>query len=162
MAELRHSLRALALAGHPPAEVIANLDRLLALSFPGMTSTLCIAVIHRDGEVAVTNAGHMTPVVAYDDGARFVETHGVLLGVREAHSTPTETVPFPVGARLVMATDGLIERRREPIGRGLERFRSAVQAHRGTLDDLTDHLLTDVGAGQVGLDDVAIVAARHR
>jgi CheY-like chemotaxis protein len=162
MAELRHSLRALALSGHEPSDIIANLDRLVALSFPEMTSTLCIAEIHRTGRVSITNAGHVPPVVVDGTDARLVHEHGVLLGLRSAQQTPTVAVPFPRGARLVMATDGLIERRDEDIGEGLERFRTAVRDYSGPLGRLNDQLLRDVGSGADGFDDIAIVAAQHR
>lgn len=162
MAELRHSLRALATAGHEPTEIIAILDRLLATSFPEMTSTLCIAEAHRSGLLKVTNAGHMPPVVVDGYDARLVEQHGVLLGVASATHTPTVIVPFPVGARLVMATDGLIERRQEDIGVGLERLRKIVLNHRGPLQTLSEQLLLDMSGGGSTFDDIAIVAAQHR
>jgi CheY-like chemotaxis protein len=162
MAELRHSMRALALAGHEPSEIVAHLDRLIAMSFPEMTSTLCIAVIHRGGQVTITNAGHIPPVVTDGVDARLVEQHGVLLGVGLATDTPTVSVGFPPGARLVMVTDGLIERRDEDLGEGLERLRRAVLNHIGPIQTLSDQLLLDVRAGRESFDDIAIVAARHR
>ncbi|HEY2299430.1 MAG TPA: SpoIIE family protein phosphatase [Jatrophihabitans sp.] len=162
MAELRHSMRALALAGHEPTEIVAHLDRLLAMSFPEMTSTLCIAVIHRSGRVTITNAGHIPPVVTEGLEARLVEQHGVLLGVGLASDTPTVSVGFPPGAELVMVTDGLIERRGEDLAEGLERLRRAVLNHNGPIQTLSDQLLLDVRAGRESLDDIAIVAARHR
>ena len=162
MAELRHSLRALALAGHKPAEIIGNLDRLLAMSYPEMTSTLCIAEIHRSGRVDITNAGHIPPVLVEGYDARLIEEHGALLGVGLATDTPTVTVAFPPGARLVMTTDGLIERRNEDIGVGLERLRRAVLNHDGPIQTLSDQLLLDVRSGRDSFDDIAIVAARHR
>jgi hypothetical protein len=162
MAELRHSLRALALAGHDPTEIIAHLDRLLAMSFPEMTSTLCIAEIHRAGRVSITNAGHIPPVVVDGFDARLIEEHGVLLGVGLATDTPTVTVGFPPGARLVMTTDGLIERRDEDLSEGLERLRRAALNHNGPIQTLSDQLLLDVRSGRDTFDDIAIVAARHR
>ena len=162
MAELRHSLRALAVAGHDLPDIIANLDRLLPMSFPEMTSTLCLIEIHRSGVARVCNAGHMPPVIAHGSDAWLVEDHGVLLGVNLATNTPTATVPFPPGALIVLTTDGLIERRDEEISVGLERLRVAVLNHRGPIQTLSDQLLLDVSSLANTLDDIAIVAARHR
>ncbi len=162
MAELRHSLRALAVAGHDLPDIIAHLDRLLPMSFPDMTSTLCLVEIHRSGVVRVCNAGHMPPVIVHGFDARLVEDHGVLLGVNLATNTPTATVGFPPGALIVLTTDGLIERRDEEISVGLERLRVAVLNHRGPIETLSDQLLLDVSSRANTLDDIAIVAARHK
>lgn len=162
MAELRHSLRALAVAGHDLGDIVANLDRLLTMSFPEMTSTLCLVEINRSGTASICNAGHMPPVIAYGLEARLVEEHGVLLGVHRATGTPTVTVAFPPGALVVLTTDGLVERREEEITVGLERLRSAVLNHRGPIQTLSDQLLLDVSSRNSTFDDIAIVAARHR
>jgi len=61
-----------------------------------------------------------------------------------------------------MTTDGLIERRDEDIGVGLERLRRAVLNHDGPIQTLSDQLLLDVRSGRDSFDDIAIVAARHR
>ena len=64
------------------------------MSFPDMTSTLCLVEIDRAGTARICNAGHMPPVIAHGFEARLVEDHGVLLGVQRATDTPTVTVPF--------------------------------------------------------------------
>ena len=45
------------------------------------------------------------------------------------------------GDRIVLYTDGLVERRREPIDESLERLRSAAEGFDGTLEALCDHLI---------------------
>jgi CheY-like chemotaxis protein len=162
MAELRHSLRALAVAGHDLGDIVANLDRLLAMSFPEMTSTLCLVEINRSGTARICNAGHMPPVIAYRLEARLVEEHGVLLGVHQATATPVVTVAFPPGALIVLTTDGLVERRHEELTVGLERLRTSVLNHRGPIQTLSDQLLLDVSSRNSTFDDIAIVAARHK
>ena len=62
----------------------------------------------------------------------------------------------------MLTTDGLIERRDEDIGVGLERLRAAVLNHRGPIQTLSDQLLLDVSSRNSSFDDIAIVAARHR
>ena len=60
---------------------------------------------------------------------------------------------------MVLYTDGLVERRTEVIDDGLERLRSTAEGFDGSLEELCDHLMTELaplpGAAR---DDVAIIA----
>jgi serine phosphatase RsbU (regulator of sigma subunit) len=132
------------------------------MSFPEMTSTLCLVEINRSGTARVCNAGHMPPVIAVGLEARLIEDHGVLLGVHQATDTPVVTAAFPPGALIVLTTDGLVERREEEITAGLERLRTSVLNHRGPIQTLSDQLLIDVSSRNNSFDDIAIVAARHK
>ncbi len=163
MAELRHSLRALAAVRMAAGEIVARLAAQLRDSHRGITATLCIAEVDRAGELRVTNAGHIPPLVCDPDGrARFVAEHGTLLGLAGAPAPPTVRVPFPPGSLAVLTTDGLIERRDEDLQVGLDRLRAATAAHAAAeLDSLCDLLLSEVGDGPDTFDDIAIVAARR-
>ena len=63
------------------------------------------------------------------------------------------------GDRIVLYTDGLVERRREPIDESLERLCSAGQGFDGTVEALCDHLIEAMrppaGAAK---DDIAVIA----
>jgi CheY-like chemotaxis protein len=164
MAELRHSLRAFAAVQLPADEIVARLAMLLRDSHPGVTATLCIAEVDRGGELRVTNAGHIPPLLVEPTGAaRFVAEHGALLGLVGAPPPPTVRVPFPPGALVVLTTDGLIERRDEDLQVGLDRLRAiAGGAHdRADLEAVCDVLLSELAGGERTVDDIAIVAARR-
>lgn len=167
MAELRHALRALAGLGLSIAEIFQRLDANLIEAHPTLTATLAVAEIDtRTDEVRISNAGQVPPILSYPAAAggrtaEAVEEHGVLLGVPSARalSRPVTQHPFPPGATLVLSTDGLVERRRENLRSGIERFRSAVGAHTGSMAALCENLIATVGEGS--FDDIAIVAI-HR
>jgi hypothetical protein len=64
----------------------------------------------------------------------------------------------------VLYTDGLVERRREPIDESLERLREAADGFTGDVEALCDHLMTVMAPpASSPHDDVAVIAmARER
>ncbi|MDT4891158.1 MAG: hypothetical protein QOE97_193 [Pseudonocardiales bacterium] len=162
MAELRHTLRAYATVGMSAPDILSRLGTMLRASHPGVTATLCIAEVDVRGELRVSNAGHVPPLVRADGVSSYVLGHGPLLGIASARPTPVVTVAFPAGSELLMVTDGLIERRGEDIDVGLERLRLLLQSHVGDAEALCDHVLQDLGTAHEVFDDVAIVAVRRR
>lgn len=160
MAELRHSLRALAGIGLSAGDIMERLNRTLQDSHPGMTATVCIVAVHRDGTVEVTNAGHIPPVIRDTSGVRQVKTHGPLLGFRRSSSVPTERTTLAPGGTIVLATDGLIERRHEDLRLGLERLIKSVTNADIDAERASDGILADLTHGEALSDDVALVVAR--
>ncbi len=63
----------------------------------------------------------------------------------------------------MLYTDGLVERRREPIDESLERLRTAAEAFEGTVEALCDHLIEALRppAGMPH-DDIAVIALERR
>lgn len=162
MAELRYSLRAFAQMGVSAGDIIVRLNRILCESHPRLTATLCVAVIDTaTDQIVITNAGHVPPLIAGPDGVEFVEEHGALLGLRGAPRPPTVSHPFGPGALVVLATDGLMERRDENVSVGLQRLHDRVARHRGSLEQLCEVLIQEVGAGVDTFDDIAIITARR-
>ncbi|WP_311447490.1 PP2C family protein-serine/threonine phosphatase, partial [Frankia nepalensis] len=108
MAELRYSLRAYAFDGHSPAAAIERLNRLILVTHPESTATVCLLTFPPDrSTVTVVNAGHLPPLLVGPAGARFWEGGaGVLLGV-PAPAPAADTVDLPAGTRLLLYTDGL-------------------------------------------------------
>lgn len=162
MAELRHSLRAYASVGLELAEILDRLGTMLRTTHPGMTATVCLAEIHRQGEVRIANAGHVPPVIADAAGSRLVTEHGPLLGLAGPKQAPTTVLPFGPGSTLVLVTDGLIERKHEDIETGLDRLLACASEHHDAAEALCERILADVGAGADTFDDIAIVVARAR
>jgi serine phosphatase RsbU (regulator of sigma subunit) len=152
--------------GLTAAEILERLGTMLRDTHPGMTATVCIAEIHRSGQVRIANAGHMPPVVADRSGCRIIAEHGPLLGLVSNRTVPTTVLPFGPGATLVLFTDGLVERKSEDIEVGLRRLTSCVSANDrdsgGGAEQLCQRVLDDVGAGADTFDDIAIVVARVR
>ncbi len=68
MAELRYALRAYAFDGHRPAAVLDRLNRLMLLSHPEATATVCILAFPPDrSRVSIVNAGHLPPLLIGPD-----------------------------------------------------------------------------------------------
>ncbi|MGW7066325.1 SpoIIE family protein phosphatase [Streptomyces sp. NPDC054855] len=161
MGELRHALRAYAIEGHPPQQILGHLETLLAHSQPTVTATLCLVLVEPGGRrVQVANAGHIPPLVIGPDGhARFHTPHGPILGLRAPHPAPT-ALSTPPGTRLLLVTDGLVEVRNISLSVTLTAFMEAVTAGPPGLQDLSDHLLDRFGRGKD--DDIALLAADLR
>ena len=163
MGQLRSGLRAYAMEGGSPAEVVGRLSQLLRQLEPGRNATLQYLLLDpQEGSLLLASAGHPPPLVLNGGGAgSFVELRGsVPLGaVRYASYEEVETRLEP-GATLVLYTDGVIERPGEPLDAGLERLlEAATRADRdplGICDAIVGALLPD-GATR---DDAALLVVR--
>ncbi|MFE5511377.1 SpoIIE family protein phosphatase [Streptomyces sp. NPDC056529] len=159
MGQMRHALRAYAIEGHPPHDILGRLDHLLAAVGARLTLTLCIVFIDEaTGLLHIANAGHLPPLLRAPDGSvRSVEEHGPLLGIGLPHPVSTE-VAAPPGSILVMTTDGLVERRNENLGLSLERLESVLGSLPAEVERICDGLLEAFPPN--GEDDIALMAVR--
>ena len=155
MGELRYSLRAYAYDDHQPPEILARLDSVLGRTAPELTATACIAVVAPDRRsMRFVSAGHLPLLLCRGGTARFLDHHGVLLGVNHGRYA-AETVEVLPGDRLVFVTDGLIERRTESLDDRLAWFSNEVTATTGLpIEQVADHLLDAAGDSD---DDVALM-----
>ena len=131
MAEIRTALRVYMVQGHKLAAVVSMLNDLLIAMGHNRGATLSILELDPEvEELEVVTAGHLPPLLVEPEGAiRMLEQkHGLPVGVRTGHVYEASRYPFPTGSRLLLYTDGLIERRRESIDEGLQRLTAAVQA----------------------------------
>ncbi|NAZ87616.1 SpoIIE family protein phosphatase [Kineococcus sp. T90] len=170
MGQLRGVLRGVAQTAHgSPAHVLAAFDR--ALHHLGVR-TLATAVLARVEQTAQergtgartlrwSSAGHPPPVlVEPGGGARLLERPAdLLLGLLPESGREDHGVPLVPGSTVLLYTDGLVERRDEPLDAGLERLRAAAEdlAHL-PLDGFVDALVARVVPEPD--DDVAVVALR--
>jgi DNA-binding response OmpR family regulator len=154
MAELRYSLRAYAYDGYAPADVLDRVDALLERNDAELIATACIARVAADRRsLEIVSAGHLPLLLCRAGETTFVETPGTLLGIAMAHEP--RTIALEAGDRLVLVTDGLVERRGEPLEDGLGRLADAVRTGAGLCaEELAQDLATLGGASD---DDVAIL-----
>jgi hypothetical protein len=161
MAAVRHSVRAYALQGDRPAEILEKVNRPNAHDLDGHFVTVLCALLDREtGTLEIASAGHPAPVLRQGAGTASPKVPvGPPVGARPGSSYSSVTTPAAQGATIVLFTDGLFERRDEPIDVGLERVRAAVeQAEPGAADvvrRLSDGLRHDARH-----DDAAILAVR--
>ncbi|MDT7800374.1 MAG: hypothetical protein QOI78_3807 [Actinomycetota bacterium] len=159
MGEVRHALRAYAVEGHGPVEILHRLDAVLRRYHPRSLTTLCLVAIDpASGAVEIANAGHIPPLLADATGARYVEIAGPLLGIGLPRPPATALTVEP-GTLVLLVTDGLIERRGIVIDDGMESLRTAV-VHDADLETLCDELLERFG--EAAEDDIALLAFRRR
>lgn len=164
MSELRNALRAFAVEGHSPEQALSQLDRVVhATRGPGMIATLLFVVIDAaEGTVTLARAGHPPPALrAVDGSVRFLETKRTLpLGV-DPDDVPTQEVfPMKAGETLLLFTDGLVERRGEPITDSFDRLLDALAGAPAEVDALCEHVLRKTATEQGRDDDVAVLAVQ--
>jgi serine phosphatase RsbU (regulator of sigma subunit) len=161
MASLRFAIRAYAAEHDSPETIVNKLAGLLSLSRDRQLATvLCARLDAEPRQVTVASAGHLPPLLIEDGKARFLELPvGVPIGVDPSAAYREITVPVAGAATLVGYTDGLVERRGEPLDAGLERLRNAALRSRLALPDLLSKLVADL-TGSEAKDDIAIVGLR--
>lgn len=159
MVEIRHALRAYSVEESDPAVLAERLDRMLQRYHPGLTTTVCLALVDpATGRTRIANAGHIPPLIIRDDGeADYSKAAGPLLGVGLPHPPPTELFLEPTD-RLLMVTDGLIETRGTDLEVSMEQLRAAAIGALPGLDALCDTLLDCFGRDRE--DDIALLALR--
>jgi DNA-binding response OmpR family regulator/serine phosphatase RsbU (regulator of sigma subunit) len=154
MAELRYSLRAFMHDGHTAIDALNLLNALLLRGHPDLTATVCILVFPvGDGDIEVANAGHIPPLVIDHGTATYLEPTGTLLGVQHRRGRAS-SIPRTPGNRVVLMTDGLVERRTEPIHTSLDRLADEVADSDLGREDLCDRLMERWGHGE---DDICVM-----
>jgi sigma-B regulation protein RsbU (phosphoserine phosphatase) len=160
MGQVRAALHAYALIDPDPAAVIERLDRFV--SAMDATATAMFVTIGADGTMEIASAGHPPAVVVEASGEARLVT-GALSPPLGAGVTgrpkAAEVHRLPAGSRLLLYTDGLVERRDERLDHSLEALRQVAASAPPTLEAMCDRVL-DALAPAVGSwpDDVALLA----
>ena len=163
MGQLRNALRAYALDGHSPGEVIARLDRLVQRLEHGRMATLLFMVFEPDlGTVRFSSAGHLPPLVIDPDGsAQYLEGGRTPpLGVAPDGEHQEATAEIAPGSILVLYSDGLVEERGEGLDRGLSVLERATLGGPRDPEALCDHIMESVFSERAPKDDVAVLVLR--
>ena len=160
MGQLRVALRAYALELDSPAAVAGRVASFMRTLDRDQMGTSVYAVLDpRSGELRFTIAGHPPPLVVSAQGeAAFLDgTPGLPFGVRgDAEYAEASAVLAP-GSTLLLFTDGLVERRGEPIDSGLERLRGLAAGTSADPSALCERVLAAL-LDDAHPDDVAILA----
>ena len=167
MSQLRNMLRGIACdREEPPEAIIRRLDTATCALLPGTYTTCVYAVLYEDPadrgwRFDYTSAGHPPPLLITSRGeARYLEAGlGPPLGIDPDLKRTSASETIPADATVLLYTDGLIERRGEPLSHGLTRLRR----HATTLaDDSPDTLCTRLLESMVRdtEDDVVLLATR--
>ena len=161
MASLNYACRAYALEDHPPAVILNRLHRMLDLARDGHLATvLCGLAEVRAHRVTLVSAGHPPPLVAGDGGVWYPHVNPAApIGIPERGAPEPAIVTIPAQGLLIAYTDGLIERRNEPLDAGMKRLADAATRQASSLDDLLDGVITEL-TGDEPSDDVALIGLK--
>jgi serine phosphatase RsbU (regulator of sigma subunit) len=161
MGRLRSTLRAFAMDGSSPASVLDRLDRFMA-DEEDVATALYLVLDPETGEGVLANAGHPPPL-ALGAGGETADLRAGLstpLGTGE-RDRPEAAISVPAGGRLLLYTDGLVERRSRGLSDGFARLHEQAATPGLDLEGLCDHLL-EVMEEDGYLDDVALLTLRRR
>jgi anti-sigma regulatory factor (Ser/Thr protein kinase) len=148
-----------------PAQTLTALDRFAAQLPGAMCATVFCGVLNpATGELAYSSAGHPPAVVTHPDGSSDLLDQGRSrpLGVHSRTARPGAHYTVPTRATLLLYTDGLVERRRQPLTAGIDRVTTAVQEGRtAVLESLATDIMSAMAPAGGYDDDVALLLYRH-
>ncbi|CAM5275367.1 hypothetical protein SALBM311S_00273 [Streptomyces alboniger] len=170
MSQLRTALRAYAVDGGSPGQLLTQLHTFLHHLQPDLYATAVIARF-RPGDPTLTwaAAGHPPPVLRTPDG----QVHtldakpGAMLGIPLRQVIADHTAPLVPGSTLALYTDGLVERRAQGIDPGIERLADALGTFGSAeldadLDGAADRILTPLLSDSERDDDVCLLLCHLR
>jgi CheY-like chemotaxis protein/anti-sigma regulatory factor (Ser/Thr protein kinase) len=167
MSQLRSALGAAALANDDPAAVIDLLDRYARTLDDAAFATVAYAIVDTAaGTVSYACAGHPYPLVVGPEGTVTWLQDGRRppLAVRSFAprlDAPTGGAALPPGSLLLLYTDGLIERRSEPLDDGFARLAAAAAGcARLPAGQACRDLVSQMTPREDYADDVAVIAVR--
>ncbi|HEV7753807.1 MAG TPA: GAF domain-containing SpoIIE family protein phosphatase [Baekduia sp.] len=159
MGQVRAALHAYALEDEEPGSVLDRLDRFVAAM--DVTATALLVIVDGGGDMAIASAGHPPAVLLDAAGARLITgALGPPLGAA-VEGRGQERHRLGAGARMLLYTDGLVERRDEGLDQSLEALRAVAAGAPPDLDELCDRVLTAMAPDGEWPDDVALLAVRR-
>jgi serine phosphatase RsbU (regulator of sigma subunit) len=167
MGQIRSMLRQSDLdhPGAPPSEILAAFEHANDFLDLEASGSLVHAHLHRNPAgwlVNWTNAGHPPPLLACPGGpVKRLKAHGIMLypGL-VGRPRGNHRRPLPPGSTLLLYTDGLVERRREPIDARIDALAEAFHHARDMPLPQLPEYLSDHIAGPAPDDDIAVLALR--
>jgi PAS domain S-box-containing protein len=166
MGQLRSASQAVLLRAPGPAEALTDLDTF-ASRIPGAecASVFCAIIDPAAGTVTYSCAGHPPPILVTARGERRL--------LDQARSLPLAMLPagwrrgqataaLVPGATLMLYTDGLVERRNQPLDEGIAAAAAAVAERvHDHPDHVADHVMSAMTPAAGWDDDVAVLIYRH-
>jgi serine phosphatase RsbU (regulator of sigma subunit) len=161
MGQLNSVYRALLVDRPAPSAMIDRLQASWSLLGLQRMATALFATLHpATGQLRIASAGHLSPLLLAAGHAEFLPVApSRMLGAPPAPAPAQEWAGvLPIGATLVLFTDGLVESRSADIDTGLAHLVAAAEAS-GTSDpdELCDRLLAAL-TGAHRADDIALLA----
>ncbi|MCB1256070.1 MAG: SpoIIE family protein phosphatase [Microthrixaceae bacterium] len=163
MTKLRAASRVLLLRAPIPVDVLTTLDRFAAAVDQAYCATALIGVIDSNGLFSWASAAHVPGVVIRADRSVQVldGAQSTPLGVKSRRVDAS--VKLQRGDRIILFTDGLVERRHEILDAGIQRLIDvATTLHDQSVGDTADTIIDILGGDTGYSDDVALIVFEHR
>ena len=167
MAQIRAALRAYAIDGRQPAEVIARLAALVETLNLAQLVTVVYGVLDTAGPdgsrvLRYTNAGHLPPLLRHPDGRTeaLQDGHAVVIGAPVVGTVDQSECVLSADSTVVLFTDGLVERPGGSLEDALDRLAHSVAGpQQFDAEAMCDHILAGVNPDELR-DDVALLVLR--
>jgi serine/threonine-protein kinase RsbW len=161
MGQLRSAVRALATASEGPSRLLEGLDRFVERVEQARMATVAYAEIDlTSGDLTYACAGHLPPLLHEPVGPPeyLMQGRSAALGSRAGDIKRTEhRVRLKPGSRLLLYTDGLVERRTRPIDKGFEVLAREYARRRDAPMQGLAAGLADTMVGRDHADDVCLI-----
>lgn len=157
-AQLRHGLRAYLLRETGPAAALTALNQLVAALLPTEFATAVVAELDPlTGILTIASAGHPPPLLLTAETTSLLQLEGGPgLGLTRLAAYEQDTVKLVGDDRLVLYSDGLIERRGTDLAQDLTRLLDAGELSERDPDELLGVLLRRLAPAN--RDDVTLLA----
>ena len=164
MGQLRSAVRALAAAGLGPGEVIDRLDAFATQIEPARWATLVYAELDLvSGDVRYAVAGHPPPLIIESGTPPRPLWDGRSPPLGIGGPRPEATLTLAPGGRLLLYTDGLVERRGVAVDEGIVRLIEELDHRRGApLGSIAGQLAGVMLLDQDHDDDVCLLLVAFR
>ncbi len=165
MTQLRNAGRTLAIEGHAPGRLLAELTRVTALGTTGKFATIAVVLIEaHEPQFRYATAGHPPVLVRRASGVveMLARRGGPPLGTSDDAVYDEGVAPIAPRDIILLYSDGLIEARGKTLDDGLERLCDALAAwpldpDREHLNDLCEYLVLRA-APSPQRDDICVLA----
>jgi serine phosphatase RsbU (regulator of sigma subunit) len=168
MALTRTLLRAVALEGSSPGQVLSRVNELLKPDMPTKMFVTCLYAIldPQDGRLIYANAGHPVPYRRTKKGVAELRATGFPLGLLPGISYTEEETSIEPGECIIFYSDGLVEAHnteRELFGfpRLQELLAKKMDDGDSLINRLLDELKAFTGAQWEQEDDITLVGLKH-
>jgi PAS domain-containing protein len=162
MAQLRFTAKGMIFTGSSLTGALSRLNTLLIHSRDTHGTATLVLARYKPAERLLlwAQAGHLPPLLLRRGEPRYLERpRGVLLGASRNPVFEEARCRLEPGDRLLLYTDGLVERPGEGIQRGLARLAEAASAHRADTPGSLGPLLATMLEGE-RRDDVCVLDIR--
>jgi serine phosphatase RsbU (regulator of sigma subunit) len=160
MVALRNCLRGLAITGAGPATLLGWLNSVACHLTDGIIGTaVCGLYDPASRTLRWARAGHLPPVLVRDGQASELSLpQGILLGADPDSSYEEVTTSLRPGDTLLLFTDGLVERRGDPIDEAMQSLLRVASRPVTDVARYADHILSHSASDT---DDDACLVAVH-